>query len=134
MDGARELVRALHQAGFKLAVGSSGPPENVEAALNGLGTGECFSATVTGLDVTRGKPDPQVFLIAAERLAIEPARCAVVEDAPAGVEAANRAGMASVALTGTAPREGLAHADLIVESLRELSPEVIAELIAQADR
>ncbi|GAG50504.1 unnamed protein product, partial [marine sediment metagenome] len=129
MDGARELIRALHHAGFKLAVGSSGPPENVEVTMNGLGMGECFSATVTGVDVTRGKPDPQVFLIAAERLGAEPVCCAVVEDAPAGVEAANRAGMASVALTGTAPREKLADADLIVDCLRELSPQVIQRLI-----
>ncbi|KPK84442.1 MAG: hypothetical protein AMJ81_05560 [Phycisphaerae bacterium SM23_33] len=132
MDGARELIRALYEAGFRLAVGSSGPPENIQATMEGLDMGECFSATVTGQDVTRGKPDPQVFLIAAERLGLPPHRCAVVEDAPAGVEAANRAGMASVALTGTASREKLAHADLAVDSLLELSPEAIAALITKA--
>jgi beta-phosphoglucomutase len=134
MDGARELIGALHEAGFRLAVGSSGPPENIEVTMQGLGLPDCFSATVTGQDVTRGKPDPQVFLTAAERLGVPPGRCAVVEDAPAGVEAANRAGMASVALTGTALRDKLAHADLVIDSLRELSPGVVAELIGRKGR
>jgi beta-phosphoglucomutase len=80
--------------------------------------------------VKRGKPDPQVFLIAAERLNVPPARCAVVEDAVQGVEAANRAGMSSIGLTSTTTREKLAHAKLVVDSLRELTPERIAKLIA----
>ncbi|MCG8450479.1 MAG: HAD family phosphatase [Pirellulales bacterium] len=82
------------------------------------------------VDVTRGKPDPQVFQIAAERLSVPPAQCCVVEDAPAGIEAANRAEMTSIALTGTATRDQLAHADLVVDSLRELSPKVIVKLLA----
>ncbi len=129
MDGARELIRALHAAGFKLAVGSSGPPENVAVALDGLGLGECFSAAVTGAEVTRGKPDPEVFLKAAEKLGVPPQSCAVVEDAPAGIEGANRARMASVALTGTARRQKLAHAHLVVDSLDALRPARLAELI-----
>ncbi len=129
IDGAVELVNSLADAGFALAVGSSGPPENVQLTLNCLACGNRFAAQVTGGDVTRGKPDPQVFLLAAERLGVPPDRCAVVEDAPAGVEAANRAEMASIALTGTATREQLSHARLVVDSLRELSPEVIAKLI-----
>jgi len=131
MPGAGELVRALHEAGFLLAVGSSGPPENVAVAMAGLGLPDCFAATVTGREVTRGKPDPEVFLKAAGKLAVPPGRCAVVEDAPAGVEAANRADMASVALTGTAPREDLAGADLVVDSLRELTPDRLDRLIGR---
>ncbi len=72
---------------------------------------------------------PQVFLLASERLGVPPARCAVVEDAPQGVEAANRAGMASIGLTGTTTREVLAHAQLVVDRLSDLSPERIAQLI-----
>ena len=82
-----------------------------------------FHAVVTGADVTRGKPDPQVFQIAAERLGVPADCCAVVEDAVHGVDAAQRAGMTAIALTGTATREQLAAADVIVESLRELTPE-----------
>jgi len=132
MPGVHELLEGLHGAGFKLAVGSSGPPENVALVVERLPGGSLFSATVDGMDVTRGKPDPQVFLIAAERLGVPPDRCAVVEDAPAGVQAAHAAGMAAVALLSTGrTRESLADADLVVESLGELSPERIRALLAR---
>jgi beta-phosphoglucomutase len=70
LPGAVELIDALHAAGFKLAVGSSGPPPNVALTLEKLGRAHCFSAAVTGADVERGKPDPQVFQLAARRLSI----------------------------------------------------------------
>jgi beta-phosphoglucomutase len=128
IDGAVELLDALHAAGFHLGVGSSGPPENIALTLECLGRANLFDAVVTRIDVTRGKPDPQVFQIAGERLDAEPGQCVVVEDAPAGIEAANRAGMASVALTGTATRAELSHAKLVVDSLRELTPEWLRAL------
>jgi beta-phosphoglucomutase-like phosphatase (HAD superfamily) len=82
------------------------------------------------MDVTRGKPDPQVFVLAAERLAVPPRRCAVVEDAPLGIAAAKAAGMASVGLVSTGrTREGLAQADLVVDSLAEVSPALFRSLI-----
>lgn len=127
-DGAAELLDELAAAGFKLAVGSSGPPENIDLTLECLERAHLFSAVVTRVDVTRGKPDPQVFQIAGERLGSPPEACVVVEDAPAGIEAANRAQMASVALTGTATREQLRAALLTVDSLRELSPDRLREL------
>jgi beta-phosphoglucomutase len=131
MDGATELITALHAAGFPVALGSSGPPANVQLAIDRLQIGHLVSAIVTGADVTRGKPDPQVFLIGAERLGVPPARCAVVEDAPAGIAAANAAGMTSIALLSTGhTAESVAAAKCLVHSLRELSPERIAELVA----
>ena len=130
MDGAGDLIAALAGAGFKLAIGSSGPPENVEAVMKHLPNAELIHAKVTGLDVTHGKPDPEVFLAAAKKLGLPPRFCAVIEDAPAGIEAARRAGMAAVALTGTATREKLAErAHVVVDSLRELTPQQITELI-----
>lgn len=131
MPGAGELLRELHHAGFALALGSSGPPENIDLVLKKLSAGGLFQAVVTGMDVTRGKPDPQVFLIAAERLEMPPVRCAVIEDAPAGVAAANAAGMASVGLASTGrTRESLSAARLVVDSLAELSPKTLRGLIA----
>jgi beta-phosphoglucomutase len=133
MDGAPELLDALKSAGFALAIGSSGPPENVAAALHGLGRPDLFDATVTRDDVTRGKPHPEVFLKAAAKLGLAPGRCAVVEDALAGLEAAKAAGSVPIALTGTFKREDLAPlAALVVDSLRDLSPEKIARLIDKA--
>jgi HAD superfamily hydrolase (TIGR01509 family) len=129
MPGAGRLMRELHEAGFALAIGSSGPAANVEAVARRLSQGRLLGATVHGLEVPRGKPDPAIFLLAARRLHVAPSRCVVVEDAPAGITAARAAGMPAVAVTGTVPRDRLAGADLIVDSLAELSAGAIAGLI-----
>ena len=129
MEGAIQLIDGLIREGFVLGVGSSAPPENVEMSLKGLGRAHLFEAVVTGSDVTRGKPDPQVFLLAAQRMGLEPSRCAVIEDAPAGVAAAVAGGMTAIALAGTAPAARLTQAHLVVTSLRELTPRRISELI-----
>lgn len=133
MDGARDLIRDLHASGFRLSVGSSGPPENVGLALDRLGVRDLFHAVVTGRDVSQGKPDPQVFLVAAQRLGLESRRCAVIEDAPVGITAANAAGTFSIALlsTGHTP-ESVTHARQVVRSLRELSATTIARWIDKA--
>lgn len=130
MEGAVELIGELHEAGFRLAVGSSGPPENVALAVERLGVPSFFDALVTGQDVTCGKPDPQVFLVAARKLGVPPANCAVIEDAPVGIAAANAAKMTSIGLasTGHTP-ESLGDALLVVRSLRELSAARIGGLI-----
>jgi beta-phosphoglucomutase len=130
MEGAADLIRSLAEAGFRLAVGSSGPPENVALAVDQLQARPYFGTLVTGRDVTRGKPDPQVFLTAAARLEVEPKHCVVVEDAPVGIAATNAAGMTSVALLSTGhTADSVAAARLIVKSLRELSPARMHELI-----
>jgi beta-phosphoglucomutase len=126
MPGAGPLIQSLHREGFALAIGSSAPPENLQVVLDGLDHSECFDAKITGSDVSRGKPDPEVFLKAAEALGVSPGQCVVVEDAPAGLEAARRAGMLPVALTGTAPAEALARkAHVVVDSLTQLTPETL---------
>ena len=130
MPGVRSLLSRLKAAGFRLAVGSSGPPENVRLVLEKLEAGPLFDAVVTGMDVTRGKPDPQVFLLAAKRLNLPPEHCVVIEDAPVGIRAAHAAGMAAVGLvsTGRDP-QSLAEADLVVPSLEKLTPEILRDLI-----
>ena len=135
MPGVHKLLTNLYIADWRLAVGSSGPPENVELTLERLGKGDLFSAIVTGMDVTRGKPDPQVFLLAAKRLGVPPSRCAVIEDAQPGITAAHAAGMAAVGLVSTGrTREELDAADLVVDSLAKISPGVLGELIDQRGR
>jgi len=129
MDGAVELIDSLADDVFLLAIGSSGPRENIALCLEKLGRREKFAAVVTGADVSHGKPDPQVFQLAADRLDLPASSCAVVEDAVHGIEAANRAGMTSIGLTGTVERDKLASAHLVVDSLRQLSPSRIRDLI-----
>jgi len=95
---ARELVEALAERGLPLAVASSSRMAWVEACLQHLGLRERFAAVITGDMVARGKPDPEIYLRAAAALNVSPERCLVFEDAPKGVEAAVRAGMAVVAV------------------------------------
>ncbi|MHC4441998.1 MAG: HAD family hydrolase [Planctomycetota bacterium] len=130
-DGAVDLVHECHAAGIKLAVGSSGPPPNVTLPLEGMQLTEYFDVLITSHQCTRGKPDPQVFTLAIEGLGLEGRQCAVIEDAPAGVQAARAAGALAIALTGNHPPEALSAAHLIINSLRELSAEKIKELIAK---
>ena len=130
MDGAVELIDALTAAQIRLAVGSSGPPENVELVLDKFERTEQFTAVVTGVDVTRGKPDPQVFQVASERLDLPPSKCVVVEDAPAGIVAAQAAGMKCVGLASTGrTTDELSAADLVVGSLREVTPQTFLDLV-----
>jgi len=135
LPGAADLVRALAAAGdFALAVGSSAPPENVDLALEVLGIGGLFAAIVTGRDTARGKPDPEVFVKAIAKLGLPPSRCAVIEDAPQGVEAGLRAGARVIAVTSTRARRELAAANLVVASLNELEPGRIRGLLERGQK
>lgn len=96
LPGAEKLLSALRQRGIKTAVGSSS--RNAPLILERLGLGSVFDAVTDGNDIRRSKPDPEVFLLAAERLGLRPCECLVVEDAAAGVESARRAGMACFAV------------------------------------
>ena len=100
--GARELVAQLRDAGVPIAVASSSHREWVEAALTGAGLREYFEQTTAGDEVSMGKPSPEIYLKAAGKLGFDPADCIAIEDAPAGLESANAAGM-RVALVRSEP-------------------------------
>ncbi|MXX32544.1 MAG: HAD family phosphatase [Chloroflexi bacterium] len=91
--GARELVEQLREAGVPIAVASSSHRMWVDAALDGAGLSDYFDQTTAGDEVSMGKPSPEIYLKAAEKLGFDPARCIAIEDAPAGVESASAAGM-----------------------------------------
>ncbi|MGE0761343.1 MAG: HAD family hydrolase [Pirellulaceae bacterium] len=132
MEGAAELLADLRAAGVALGIGSSGPPANVAVVADRLGW-HWFGAVVTGADVVRGKPDPTVYLLGAERLGMAPQRCIVIEDAPAGIEAARNAGMCSVGLASTGRTRAELHAaDLVLDSLRELSTDRLRSMLRTA--
>ena len=95
-----------------------------------LGFKDYFAAIVTAEDVSHGKPDPEVFLTAAERIGLDPSHCVVFEDALVGIEAAHRGGMKVVAVATTNPIEALKSADLAVHRLDELSVDQVAALVA----
>lgn len=129
MDGAVELIDSLVKSGFVLAIGSSAPIENIEMSLKGLERTNSFEALVSGSEVRRGKPDPLIFQVAAQRMGLKASNCAVIEDAPVGIAAAVAGGMTAIALSGTASPESLTEAHLVVTSLRELTPKRITDLI-----
>jgi beta-phosphoglucomutase len=133
LPGVRKLLANLHAAGYRQAVGSSAPRQNLDVLLKLTGIEEYFDVVVGMEDTTRGKPDPEVFLVAAERLGVTPQDCIVFEDAVAGVEAAKAGGMQCVAVTfvGHHAPERLkgAGADLIVHSLEEVSVETVEFLL-----
>jgi beta-phosphoglucomutase len=132
LPGVAALVEGLHDAGFSQAIGSSAPHANLELIMRLTGIERFFPAVVGSEDTQRGKPDPQVFLLAAERLGVAPARCVVFEDAVAGVEAARNGGMKCVAIrfVGHHPEDRLrrAGADLVVDSLEKLSARNVLDL------
>ncbi len=131
LPGVMELIRGLKELGLKLAIASSTPRINIAFAIEQLSMGELFDNFVGAEDVKHGKPDPEVFLTAAQRIGAPPERCVVFEDAIAGVIAAKRGGMKCIAVTTTNPRKALeeAGADLIVDSLTEISSHKVASLL-----
>jgi HAD superfamily hydrolase (TIGR01509 family) len=126
LPGAAEWTGRLARDGWRQAIASSAPRENIDAVLAVIGLGSVFQAVVSAEDVTLGKPDPQVFLTAASRLGSTPARSIVVEDAAAGVEAARRAGMPSIGVSRNGPP---LPADFAVRSLADLPPDAFSRLL-----
>lgn len=117
---AVELVHRLRDRGYPLGLASSSYRAVVDAVLAVIGLSAAFRATVSGDEVTTGKPDPEIYRLAAARLAVDPRKCAAIEDSPHGMQAARAAGMWVVGLTTRYTRGLLLPADLVVESLGEL--------------
>jgi len=127
LPGAAEWVERLHHEGWRQAIASSAPRSNVETVLDALRMRPWFQAAVSAEDVRAGKPAPDVFLAAAAHLSTEPHRCVVVEDARAGIEAAQRAGMRSIAVGRNASELG---ADLAAAKLSDLPSDAFSALLA----
>lgn len=129
--GLLDFLSALTAQDVKLAVGTSAPESNVLFTLDGLPLRPYFDAIVDASMVKKGKPDPEIYLTAANRVGIEPARCVVFEDAFAGIEAGLRAGMTVVALATTHTRNELVDtgAALIVDDFTQLTVEAVQALI-----
>ena len=132
LEGLTDLLRELHAGGIMCAVGSSAPRDNVTCLFENSDLQQYFQAVVTGDDVTHGKPDPEIFLQAAQKLNVPPQQCIVIEDALAGIQAAKAAGMFAVAITSTHPRASFTQADRIVDQLSELSVGWFQDNISRA--
>ncbi|OIQ37938.1 MAG: beta-phosphoglucomutase [Bacteroidetes bacterium MedPE-SWsnd-G1] len=126
LEGMHEVLLYLKAQAIPFSLGSAS--KNARLILKQLELIDLFDAIVDGNDVSKAKPDPEVFLIAAEKLKTAPANCVVIEDAIAGVEAANIAGMLSI---GIGDKNTLNEADFNLDSTSELTIEMINELIKE---
>jgi len=136
LPGVIMLLDGLQKRGVKQAIGSSAPKGNLAAILQLTKSATYFDAVIGQEDTQKGKPDPQVFLLGAQRLGVPPERCLVFEDAVAGVQAAKAGGMRCIAVrfVGHHSSESLrdAGADRIVESLNDVSVDEVIELIDES--
>ncbi|HJZ49223.1 MAG TPA: HAD family phosphatase, partial [Roseiflexaceae bacterium] len=128
LPGVGRWLKRLKSDGWRQAIASAAPRLNVEAIMAALGIEDYFDAITSAEDVQRGKPDPQVFLIAAERVGVPPPRCVVVEDAPAGIEGAHRAGMRAIGVRSSHPE---LKADIVVDTLAELPDDALDRLLGE---
>ncbi len=129
-EGVLELMQAaMAREDFRVAIATSGTREKSEAVLRSANVPYREVTYITGSDVTKKKPDPELFLLAAERAVVAPALCVVIEDAPDGVAAAKAAGAKCIAVTNSTTAEKLAAADLVVDSLAEVDIEEVIRLI-----
>ena len=128
VSGFDDLIAQARQRGVALAVATAAPNANITFTLDGLDLRRHFDTVVGAADVPRGKPNPDVFLLAAQRCGVAPEHCIVFEDAPLGVEAARRAGMRCVVLTTTLPAAAFAQFDNVIHIASDFTELTIAEL------
>jgi beta-phosphoglucomutase len=118
IPGSIELIGLLSKKGLKLALATSSHKDKMKMEVEELGIDGLFNVIVTGDDVSRGKPDPEIFLLAAKRLGMKPAECAVIEDSSFGVRAAKRAGMFAIGFASkNSPGQDLSSADATVSDV-----------------
>ncbi|MBL7133591.1 MAG: HAD family phosphatase [Phycisphaerae bacterium] len=135
LPGAVELISAIARAGVPLAICSGALRDEIVIASATVGVGDLFDVIVAAEDVRRGKPDPEGYRLSVEGLtrhlgrAVDPARCIVVEDSPAGITAGKAAGAAVLGVTTSYPADALAEADRIVASLADVTPASLDELL-----
>jgi HAD superfamily hydrolase (TIGR01509 family) len=129
IPGALELVRSVIAAGIKTGLVSSSPKPLVELALGKLRVTGLFDLILSGDQVVRGKPAPDIYITAAEKLGVKPEYCLVIEDAPHGVAAAKGAGMCCLAISTSVSVEELAMADKVVSGFEELDVQLLLNLI-----
>jgi len=132
--GFRDFARRARAEGVRIACATAGDAKNIAFALEGLGMAGEFDALAGAHDVARGKPEPDLFLLAAARLGVDPAGCVVFEDAPLGIEGARRAGMHAVGITSGEPAHRLAgpHVLSTHPDYRAIRPRDILDHAARA--
>jgi len=125
--GIVELIHGLHKK-YTLALTTSSTFDEMETVMNKLQIGNLFKTIVTAEDVERGKPDPEPYLLTAEKLGVNCEDCLVIEDSENGVQSAKSAGMKCIAITNTEKPHNLQLADRIVDKYSEITEIFIQNL------
>jgi len=128
VEGSRALIDRVIALELRTAVASSSAPMLIETILHGLGIDTKMTCVISGHQVKHGKPAPDIFLLAAKKLAVDPTLCLVIEDANAGVKAAKVAGMACIGYKPKGSEQDLSMADVIVSSMDEVTEELLQKL------
>lgn len=127
-DGLEFLLKNLYENNILMAIATNSRNRYFNFIMDSLGIRKYFKVTVTAQDITRGKPDPEIYLIAAKQLQVHPSDCIVFEDTMTGIESAKTAGMKVIAITTTYPKEKLGLSDKIINSFNEVNLELLNNL------
>jgi len=128
-EGLLPFLQMLQANRIPVAVATSAPYTNIDFTLGGTGTGPYFREIVDARHVKRGKPDPEIYLQAADRLSMPPAQCIVIEDALLGVQAGLAAGMKVIGITTTHTADELSNTHLVIRDFRELRISTLQQLV-----
>lgn len=123
LPGVKDLIAGLRAVGIRTAIGSSS--KNAESILESIGLHDDFDVVVSGIDISRSKPDPEVFILAANRLGVVPGECIVIEDARSGIDAAIAGGMKTIGVGDAASYD---RANLARDALDQISVEDLKSL------
>lgn len=129
IDGYELFLTSLKKAGFKTGVGTSAPRANMDLIIDGLHIRQHLNSLMASENVTRHKPDPQVYLLSAQQLGVAPSQCVVFEDSFSGVSAAINAGMKVVGVLSSHTREQLPPCDLYITDYYDISVQDIIGLL-----
>jgi len=127
--GVIESLNFFKKEGFKIALASSGTKEYIKAVFDKFGLEKYFDIVVSGDQVKKGKPDPQIFSLACQKLEVEPDEAVVLEDATVGIESAKGAGCVCIAIKNSyTPKQDLSKADLVLDSIKEINRQILEKL------
>ena len=129
INGLEKFLRELENNGIDMAIATSGIQVNIDFMFRHIPIGQFFKKVINSDDITKGKPDPEIFLNTAKALGVAPENCIVFEDSTAGVESGKAAGMKVVALTTTHTKKELHKADLVIDDYTEVNYDKILSIM-----
>lgn len=130
IEGIKELIKGLNDRGLKIGLASSSPMAYIELVLNKFGIDKFFHKKISGENLSKGKPHPDIYLLIAKELGVVPGECLVIEDSTNGVESAKKAGMNCIGFDNpNSDKQDLSGADIVVGSIREATVKIFEEYI-----